>query len=108
MAYIDDVLVFTKDLKHHLTELRSVFELNRLAGIKLCPTKTKLFTESTKYLGFDVSQKEISMKKSFVERVLEWPRPKTTRQLRTFPGFTSYYRRFIADYSELRKGNLTY
>ena len=101
VAYIDDVLVFTKDLDHHLTELRSVFELHRLAGIKLRPTKTKLFTESTKYLGFDVSQKGISMRKSFVERVLEWPRPKTTRQLRTFLGFTSYYRSFIADYSNL-------
>ena len=41
------------------------------------------------------------MRKSFVERVLEWPRPKTTRQLRTFLGFTSYYRSFMADYSEL-------
>ena len=39
VLYIDDVLIFTKDLEHHLTELRSVFELHRLAGIKLRPTK---------------------------------------------------------------------
>ena len=58
----------------------------RYVDMLLQRIRTKLFTESTKYLGFDVSQKEISMRKSFVERVLEWPRPKTTLQLRTFMG----------------------
>ena len=101
VAYIDDVLVFTKDLESQLTQLKQVFEVHRMAGIKLRPKKTKLFTEQTKYLGFDVSRNGISMRRSYVEKILDWPKPTTTKQLRTFLGFTSYYRSFIKDYSNL-------
>ena len=101
VAYIDDVLVFTEDLESQLTQLKLVFEIHRMAGIKLRPKKTKLFSEQTKYLGFDVSRNGISMRRSYVEKILDWPKPTTTKQLRTFLGFTSYYRSFIKDYSNL-------
>ena len=101
VAYIDDVLVFTEDLESQLTQLKLVFEVHRMAGIKLRPKKTKLFSEQTKYLGFDVSRNGISMRRSYVEKILDWPKPTTTKQLRTFLGFTSYYRSFIKDYSNL-------
>ena len=47
-AYIDDILIFTEDLETHLKELRAVFELHRIAGIKLRPKKTNLFTKKAK------------------------------------------------------------
>ena len=100
-AYIDDILIFTGDLVEHVKQLRKVFEIHRMAGIKLRPKKTALFREETKYLGFEVSEKGIRMRPSYVKKVLEWPRPETTKQLRTFLGFTSYYRTFIKDYSTL-------
>ena len=101
VAYIDDILVFTDDLQQHLAELKSVFEVHRMAGIMLRAKKTKLFTKQTKYLGFDVSENGISMRRSYVEKILDWPVPKTTKQLRSFLGFTSYYRSFITNYSSL-------
>ena len=101
VAYIDDILIFTNDLEKHLKEMEQVFQLHRYAGIKLRPKKTDLFTEKTKYLGFDVSRDGIRMRRSYVDKILDWPVPKTTKQLRTFLGFTSYYRSFIKDYSEL-------
>ena len=100
-AYIDDILIFTEDLETHLKELRAVFELHRIAGIKLRPKKTNLITKKAKYLGFDVSSEGIAMRSSYVEKILDWPKPTTTKQLRTFLGFTSYYRSFIKDYSFL-------
>ena len=33
VAYIDDILIFTDDLQQHLAELKSVFEVHRMAGI---------------------------------------------------------------------------
>ena len=101
VAYIDDILVFTKDLEGHLKQLRLVFEMHRMAGIMLRPKKTLLFQTKTKYLGFDVSQEGIGMRKNYVDKILTWPRPTNTKQLRTFLGFCSYYRSFIANYSEL-------
>ena len=101
VAYIDDILLFNDDLESHLKLLREVFELHRIAGIKLRPKKTALFKEETKYLGFNVSKDGIRMSKSFVDKILSWPKPENTKELRTFLGFTSYYRSFIPEYSEL-------
>lgn len=84
-----------------MQELRSVFELHRMAGINLRPNKTKLFQNKTKYLGFDISAEGIEMRPSYIEKVLEWAAPKMTKQLRTFLGFTSYYRSFDKDYAHL-------
>ena len=89
VAYIDDVLVFTKTLGQYVQELRSVFELLRMAGIKMRPNKTKLFQNKIKYLGFDISVEGIEMRPSYIEKVIVWPIPKTTKQLRIFLGFTS-------------------
>ena len=74
-ALIDDVLVFTKTSEQNVKELRSVFELHWLAGIKLRPNKTKLFQSKTKHLGFDVSAKGIGMRKSYIDKVMSWPSP---------------------------------
>ena len=41
------------------------------------------------------------MKEEYVEKVLQWPRPKTPRELSSFLGFSGYYRSFIKDYSLL-------
>ena len=38
---------------------------------------------------------------AYVERVLNWPVPKTVKSLNTFLGFVSYYRTFIEKFSKL-------
>jgi hypothetical protein len=43
------------------------------------------------------------MDQSKVEQVKEWPRPRNTREVQRFLGFTGYYRYFIKDYSHLAR-----
>ena len=43
------------------------------------------------------------MDKSKVMAILEWPEPKTIKQLRGFLGLANYYRRFIKNYSKVAK-----
>ena len=103
IAYLDDILAFTKDLEQQLVELEGLFEMHRKAGIKLRPHKTKLFTTEAEYLGFKVSPNGVEMQDDYVARILEWPEPTTVKELNTFLGFTGYYRAFIKEYATLTR-----
>ena len=99
-AYLDDVLVYSQELNSHVDRLREVFEAHRAAGIKLKPKKTRLFQESCEYLGHQLSASGIGMVDNYIQRILDWPAPKTVKEMNSMLGFFSYYRSFIPAFSE--------
>ena len=101
LAYLDDVLIHTSSLSEHVKQLELVLEMHRAAGIKLRPQKTKLFEKNADYLGYKVSQDGVEMQDSYVQRIMDWPVPKTVKEMNTFLGFVNYYRSFIKDFSIL-------
>ncbi|XP_064417743.1 uncharacterized protein LOC135358269 [Latimeria chalumnae] len=103
VAFLDDLIIFSVDRQQH--EDRLVKVLKRLAdhGLKLSPNKCKFFQRSVKYLGHIVSANGIQPDPSKVSAVVDWPRPTTVRELRSFLGFAGYYRRFVAKFSSVSK-----
>ena len=101
LAYVDDVIIHTPNLDIHLLELEKALKMHEEAGIKLNAKKTHLFREEADYLGFRVDKNGIHMMDEYVRRILDWPIPKTVKQLRSFLGFTGYYRSFIPQYAQL-------
>lgn len=53
------------------------------------------------YLGHEVSENGISPEPQKIVAVKEWPVPTTVKELRTFLGFASYYRRFIDSFAKI-------
>ena len=51
LVYVDDILVFSPDLKTHLQHLNQVFGRLREANLKLNPNKCSIATKQVKYLG---------------------------------------------------------
>ena len=84
LCYLDDIIVHSRELQAHVEELRKVLQMHREAGIKLTAKKTALFRSEVDYLGFRVAQDGIHMKEDYIEKVVEWPAPKTVRQLDKF------------------------
>ena len=101
LAYIDDIICATQDLWEHVKELGNVFKMHREAGIKIKAEKTHLVRPEVEYLGYMVSEEGIKMKPSYVEKIVNWPTPKTVKELNTVLGFLGYYRTFIPKFSEL-------
>jgi hypothetical protein len=101
LAYIDDIIVHSSDVHSHLEHLRAVVELHARYGMKLNLKKCNVMRPEVEYLGHLVSRDGIRMIPSYVERILEWPLPQTGKDLRSFLGFSGYYRSFIPEYSSL-------
>lgn len=101
LVYLDDLIVFGRTLEEHNQRLLKVLDRLREEGLKLSLDKCQFCRTSVTYVGHIVSQDGIATDPSKVEAVVNWPRPQTVTQLRSFLGFCGYYRRFVKGYSSL-------
>ena len=98
IIYLDDIMIFSKDPVSHLERLEAVFRKLEEAGLKLKPSKCELFQRKLAYLGHVISAKGVATNEGKIEAIKNWPTPITVTDVRSFLGFTGYYRRFIPKY----------
>ena len=101
LAYIDDVIIYSKTVQEHLGHIMQVLRAHVTVGMKLNLKKCHFFQERVEYLGHEICPKGISMIPRYIQRIQEWPLPENGKELARFLGFTSYYRSFIPAYSHL-------
>lgn len=102
-AYLDDILVVGKDFKDHLRNLDSVFARLRMHGLKLGAPKCELFRSKVNYLGHVIGREGIKPLTSNIQAIVDFPVPRTVRQLRSFAGMVNFYKKFIKNSAELMK-----
>ena len=70
-------------------------------GLWLNSSKCKLFMREITFLGMNISENGIRTNQEKTRAISEWPRPRNLKELRSFLGVGSYYRKFIKGYSTL-------
>ena len=112
VAFFDDILIFGNTLEELRERTRRC--LQRLCENQLfCNLKKCRFeVQTVRFLGHIVEPGKIRMDPEKLDSILNWPTPKSIKDVRSFTGFTGYYRSFIKDYSkitarltDLTKGN---
>ena len=101
LAYIDDVIVLGKSFEDHLNNLQLTFERFRKYNLKLKPKKCNLFHTETVFLGRKVSAEGVSVNPENLEKVQNWPIPKSVKDVESFLGFVNYHREHIPDYGNI-------
>ena len=101
LVYLDDILVFSRDVAEHWGHLRQV--LGRLRECKLYGRihKCSFLKDNVQYLGFDVSAEGIKPSDDKIKTILEWPTPQSPRDCRSFLGLCNFYRRFVRGFSNI-------
>ena len=100
-VYLDDIVAYGSDFQVAHANLEAVFKRLRAANLKLKPKKCQLFRPKLDYLGHEISHEGIRPSQIKIAGLHDWKAPESISELRTFLGFTSYYRRFIDGYSKL-------
>lgn len=103
MAYMDDLVVYSEDFDSHLVALREVFGRIREAKLKVKPSKCSWAKDGIHYLGHVISSDGVRCDPANTRKVAEFVEPKTRKDVRSFLGLTSYYRRFIPKYAFVAK-----
>ena len=101
LVYLDDVLAFGTSFQQALENLRAVFQRFRGANLKLKAKKCEFFRRKVEYLGHRVSGEGIQPSLDKIQGLHGIETPKNLGEVRTFLGFTGYYRRFVKNYSHL-------
>ena len=103
IIYVDNVIVFSKTPGEHILRLRAVFKKLKKARLKLKPSKCEFVKQEFTSLGHVVSKCGIQTDPKKLEAICKWPVPTNVTEVRSFLGFTNYYRRFIKKYVQVAK-----
>jgi len=99
LVYIDDIIVVGKTLDVYLRNVAQVLGRLREAGLKLKPSKCKLFCARVKFLGHVVSSQKDRARSKKVACIVDLPVPRNVSELRSFLGLASYYQSFVPQFS---------
>jgi hypothetical protein len=102
-VYLDDILIFTKDLTEHREIVSRVLQILQENKLSLKPQKCKFEKEEMKYLGMIIGHRKVRMDPAKVAAVADWPILKNKKEVQQFLGFANYYRRFIRGFSGIAK-----
>ncbi|XP_056108553.1 uncharacterized protein LOC130086512 [Rhinichthys klamathensis goyatoka] len=101
LLYLDDVVVFSSSISQHLERLEGVLSRLGQEGLKAKLEKCTFFKQEVGYLGHVISSAGVSTDPGKIEAVAQWRRPTQVAELRSFLGFTSYYRRFVEGFAKM-------
>ena len=101
LVYLDDIIVHAASFNDHIENLCRVLERLRRANLKLNPKKCRLFQQQVQFLGYTMSKHGISADQEKVKAVQSWPQPRSVREVRSFLGLCTYYRRFVPGFANI-------
>ncbi|XP_050066100.1 uncharacterized protein LOC126555184 [Aphis gossypii] len=101
-AYIDDVLIASRDEAEHIKHVRTVLELFQKYGIAISPAKCVFATDSLQFLGHVIDKDACRPNAERVTAIHEWTQPNTKKELQRFLGSINFYRRFIPNAAEMQ------
>ena len=99
IVYLDDILVFSNTWDEHIKHVKKVLDVLQRENFYVKPSKCEFGRTSLNYLGYIVGGGELKIDPSKVEVIVNWPKPKTATEVRSFLGAAQYWRKFIANFS---------
>ncbi|KAL5018859.1 hypothetical protein ScPMuIL_004581, partial [Solemya velum] len=103
LVYLDDIIIYSKNFEEHISNLSEVLQRLMEANLKLSPEKCTLLQREVTFLGHVVSEHGISTDLRKTEAVRNWVVPRNVKEVRSFLGLCSYYRKHVCQFASIAK-----
>ena len=102
-VFINDVIIATETEEGHdeIVEevLRRLEENDLFVKLEKCMWKVR----EVGFLGVIIGEDGVRTEKEKVQEVIEWPIPKSMKDVQKFLGLANYYRQFVKDFARIAK-----
>jgi hypothetical protein len=101
LVFFDDILIYSKSWEHHVRHVDKVLQLLNEEQLYSKPSKCFFGVNEVEYLVHIVSHEGVKVDPNKIKAMMDWPIPKTLKNLRGFLGLTGYYRKFVQNYGRI-------
>ncbi len=91
LIYIDDILIYSTSLESHIQHIKLVLQRLSEHHLYVKAEKCEFPISSIFFLGYVLSAGGARMDQSKVQAVVEWPAPRSVKELQQFLGFANFF-----------------
>lgn len=103
LVYLVGIIIFSTSLQEHMTNLKLALDKLKTANIKIQLDKSEFLKNEVAYLGHIVTPEGVKPNPDKISEILNYPIPKTPKQIKGFLGLLGKYRKFIKDSAKITK-----
>jgi len=102
-SFIDNVIVGTEEEEGHNKIVKEVIRRMKKNDLYVKPEKCKWKVKKVGFLGVLIGRDRIKIEEEKVRAVLDWPTPKSVKDIQKFLGLANYYQQFIRDFTKIAR-----
>ena len=102
-VFIDDMMVATETEEEHNKIVEEVLRRLEENNLFVKPEKYVWKVREVGFLGVIIGENGVRMEKEKVQGVIEWPVPKSVKDVQKFLGLANYYRWFVKDFAKIAR-----
>ena len=102
-VFIDDVMIVTEMEKEHDEIVEEVLKRLEENDLFVKPEKCVWKIREMEFLGVVTEEDEVKMEREKIQGVVEWPVPKSMKDMQKFLRLVNYYRQFVKDFAKIAK-----
>ena len=99
--YLDDILVFSNTWEEHVVHVEKLLDVLRKENLYVKMSKCEFAKTSLVYIGHIIGGGHLRVDPTKVAVIVNWPRPNTITEIRSFLGAIQYWRKFIYGFSSI-------
>ena len=97
--FLDDIIMYSTTFEEYVCHIEQVMIRLQNAQLTAKPVKTFLCKKTVQYLGFMINKNGITTTEENIEKIKNYPIPKTGKEARSYLGLINFYRKHIASFA---------